>query len=132
MTTRFPTWLLSALLAFSPVALDAKPKTTTTHVSKAKAKTTKAKSTKAKSTRTKATKTRTQKQKVRRANAYLKRSAAARSAFMRQTGYPHGRPGYIVDHIVPLACGGADAPSNMQWQTVAEAKAKDRVERKGC
>jgi len=25
--------------------------------------------------------------------------------------------GYVIDHVVPLACGGADAPSNMQWQT---------------
>jgi hypothetical protein len=46
--------------------------------------------------------------------------------------YPHGRPGYVIDHIVPLACGGADAPSNMQWQTIAERKAKDRTERVGC
>jgi hypothetical protein len=38
----------------------------------------------------------------------------------------------VVDHIVPLACVGADIPSNMQWQTVAQAKAKDRIERKGC
>ena len=60
------------------------------------------------------------------------RSATAKRAFERQTGYPHGRPGYVVDHIRPLACGGADAPSNMQWQTVAEAKAKDKVERIGC
>jgi hypothetical protein len=51
---------------------------------------------------------------------------------MRQTGYPHGRTGYVVDHIVPLACGGADMPSNMQWQTAVAAKAKDRVERAGC
>jgi hypothetical protein len=49
-----------------------------------------------------------------------------------QTGYPHGRPGYVVDHIKPLACGGADVPSNMQWQTIAAAKAKDKVERAGC
>jgi hypothetical protein len=49
-----------------------------------------------------------------------------------QTGYPHGRPGYVVDHIVPLACGGADAPSNMQWQSVADGKEKDRIERVGC
>jgi hypothetical protein len=60
------------------------------------------------------------------------RSDAARRAFMRQTGYPNGRPGYVVDHVVPLACGGADAPANMQWQTVQAAKAKDRVERIDC
>jgi len=39
---------------------------------------------------------------------------------------------YVVDHIKPLACGGADDPSNMQWQTVAAARAKDRTERKAC
>jgi len=48
---------------------------------------------------------------------------------MKQTGYPNGRKGYVVDHVDPLECGGADAPSNMQWQTVAEAKIKDRTER---
>ncbi|MCX7105232.1 MAG: hypothetical protein NTU70_08145 [Methylococcales bacterium] len=31
-----------------------------------------------------------------------------------------------------MACGGADAPSNIQWQSVAEGKAKDKWERKGC
>src|SRR5258705_13714753 len=62
----------------------------------------------------------------------IQRSAAARHAFARQTGYPNGRPGYVIDHIIPLACGGADDPSNMQWQTVEAAKAKDRVERAGC
>ena len=62
----------------------------------------------------------------------IKRSSSARHDFMRQTGYPHGRKGYVIDHVVPLACGGADAPSNMQWQTAADAKAKDRVERRGC
>jgi len=62
----------------------------------------------------------------------IKRSAAAKDKFERETGYPHGRPGYVIDHIKPLACGGADAPSNMQWQTVAEAKAKDKTERIGC
>jgi hypothetical protein len=38
----------------------------------------------------------------------------------------------VIDHVNPLACGGADAPSNMQWETAAEAKAKDRTERAGC
>jgi len=58
----------------------------------------------------------------------IRRSAAAKRQFMRQTGYPHGRPGYVVDHIIPLKRGGKDIPANMQWQTKAEAKAKDRWE----
>jgi hypothetical protein len=41
-------------------------------------------------------------------------------------------PGYWRDHIVPLACGGPDAVENMQWQTIAEAKAKDRWELREC
>ena len=52
-------------------------------------------------------------------------SPEARQEFMTQTGYPHGRPGYVVDHVIPLKRGGADAPWNMQWQTIAEGKAKD-------
>lgn len=69
---------------------------------------------------------------ARDAKGRIQRSDAARHAFARHTGYPNGRPGYIIDHIIPLACGGADAPSNMQWQTTADAKAKDRTERVGC
>ena len=41
-------------------------------------------------------------------------------------------PGYIKDHIKPLCAGGRDDPSNMQWQTVKEAKKKDRKEREMC
>jgi hypothetical protein len=41
-------------------------------------------------------------------------------------------PGYVIDHIKPLACGGSDDPDNMQWQTLAEGKAKDKWERKNC
>lgn len=62
----------------------------------------------------------------------LERSSSAKSAFERQTGHAGGWQGHVVDHIVPLACGGSDAPSNMQWQTTADGKAKDRVERRGC
>ena len=32
-------------------------------------------------------------------------------------------PGWVVDHVKALACGGADRSENMQWQTVADAKA---------
>ena len=60
------------------------------------------------------------------------RSEDAKKAFEKGTGFPHGRKGYVIDHIVPLACGGADLPSNMQWQTIAEATAKDKVERATC
>ena len=40
--------------------------------------------------------------------------------------------GWVIDHVKPLACGGADHPDNMQGQTVAEGKAKDKWERRGC
>jgi hypothetical protein len=30
--------------------------------------------------------------------------------------------------VIPLKRGGPEYPSNMQWQTTADAKAKDRVE----
>jgi hypothetical protein len=32
----------------------------------------------------------------------------------------------------PLACGGPDTVSNIQWQTTADGKAKDKWERKDC
>ena len=56
------------------------------------------------------------------------RSRSAVEAFKRETGHPHGWPGHIVDHVIPLARGGCDCPANMQWQTVAEAKCKDKWE----
>jgi len=71
-------------------------------------------------------------------SAHIVRSASARRAFRRMypcpsTGLVKGRcPGFVIDHVTPLACGGADSPDNMQWQTTADAKAKDAVERKGC
>jgi hypothetical protein len=65
----------------------------------------------------------------------IKRSVAAKDAFKRQQPCPaNGKssgscPGYVIDHVNPLECGGADAPSNMQWQTTADGKAKDKTER---
>jgi 5-methylcytosine-specific restriction endonuclease McrA len=72
------------------------------------------------------------------ADAKTPRSSSAKTAFKKMqpcpaTGSSKGScPGYVIDHVVPLDCGGADAPENMQWQTVADAKEKDRWERKGC
>ena len=40
--------------------------------------------------------------------------------------------GYVIDRIIPVVCGGAEDPSNMQWQTIAEAREKDRWEKIGC
>ena len=49
------------------------------------------------------------------------------------TGLTRGAcPGYVVDHIIPLCAGGPDTPANMQWQTAAAAKAKDKHEISYC
>lgn len=37
-------------------------------------------------------------------------------------------PGWIMDHMKPLRCGGPDSVENIMWQTIEEAKAKDRTE----
>jgi hypothetical protein len=73
---------------------------------------------------------------TRSSNGRIKRSSVAKSSFMRSHPCPStgkrsgGCPGYVVDHVKPLAKGGADNPSNMQWQTTAAAKEKDKWERK--
>lgn len=66
------------------------------------------------------------------------RSKAVRADFMRThpcpaNGATRGAcPGHVVDHIIPLCGGGADAVANMQWQTAAAAKVKDRDEARQC
>lgn len=72
------------------------------------------------------------------ADARLPRDHKAVAAFQRSnpcpsTGQRRGAcPGWVVDHVIALECRGLDHPSNMQWQTVADGKAKDKWERKGC
>ena len=56
------------------------------------------------------------------------RSGRVHRAFLQQTGYPQGRPGFVADHIFPLCAGGKDAVDNLQWQTVAAAHVKDVAE----
>ncbi len=64
-----------------------------------------------------------------------KRSRAVRSSFHRSNPCPStGRnrgscPGYEVDHIVPLACGGSDSVGNMQWLTKTANRRKGAM---GC
>jgi hypothetical protein len=64
----------------------------------------------------------------------IARSEHAKDEFRKShpcpsTGKTYGAcPGYVVDHIQALKHGGADAPYNMQWQTAAEARAKDKWE----
>lgn len=60
------------------------------------------------------------------------RSRAVVRHFMRQTGFPRGRSGYVVDHVLPLCAGGMDAVSNLQWQALATSRVKDRQERAQC
>ena len=72
------------------------------------------------------------------ASAKEYRSASAKREFQLThpcpaTGRTSGAClGYVKDHVMPLACGGPDTPSNMRWQTKVDAKAKDKWETKGC
>jgi hypothetical protein len=71
-------------------------------------------------------------------HAKTPRSAAAVAAFKAHNPCPatgkiqKSCPGFIVDHKIPLCAGGADEPSNMQWQTKAESLNKDKAEMAYC
>lgn len=69
----------------------------------------------------------------------ISRSQRVLSAFQKQyacpaTGKTSGScPGWAIDHVIPLACGGCDAIINLQWlPNDLKSKAvtgKDRFER---
>lgn len=70
----------------------------------------------------------------------LRRSRAVIRAFRKQWACPETNefsgacPGWAIDHVIPLACGGVDAVYNMQWlPTTLKSVAvigKDRFERR--
>lgn len=68
------------------------------------------------------------------AKGRIARSTKAKDDFKKQhpcpsTGKSTGAcPGYVIDHLQALKHRGADKPSNMQWQTVADSKKKDKTE----
>ena len=53
-----------------------------------------------------------------------KRAGAARTEFMNESGYPNGRPGYVIDYIIPLNEGGKDSTYNMRWEATDDVKVK--------
>ena len=70
----------------------------------------------------------------RNSHGKIARSGRARGEFKKSHPCPStgrssgGCPGYVIDHVKSLKHGGADAASNMQWQTKAAAKEKDKWE----
>lgn len=56
----------------------------------------------------------------------------AMNEFRKQTGYAQGRPGWVIDHVVPLCSGAPDAVENLQWQDRAASYRKDVFERGLC
>lgn len=72
------------------------------------------------------------------AQAAATRSPALRAEFIRSnpcpsTGATRGPcPGWQVDHIEALVCGGRDELRNLQWLQVQQHREKTRVEVKLC
>lgn len=60
----------------------------------------------------------------------IKRSSSARRTFLKSQGLTHTPRGCQVDHVTPLARGGADTPANMQLLCGDALKAKERRELK--
>ena len=123
------------------------PKSPSSHVSKSGAKPVSPRSSIAPSTRTLRTtstnasatsaqrKSSSKAQGVQRdTKGHIARDPAQKAKFEKShpcpsTGKNSGAcPDYVVDHVRPLKRGGADRPENMQWQTKATAKQKDKTE----
>ncbi len=77
----------------------------------------------------------------RNADGSIKRSTAVLNAFKRihpcpSTGLTTGAcPGWALNHTIPLACGGCDSVSNLDWmpdeiKSCAQPWCRDRWERK--
>jgi hypothetical protein len=71
------------------------------------------------------------------ADASTKRSAAVRAEFVRSNPCPDPSAGkrckgFVVDHVIPLCAGGADAIGNLQWQSQRDSYRKDAEERRLC
>jgi hypothetical protein len=62
---------------------------------------------------------------ARDADGSIKRSSYQKALFARMYPCPakgevtSACPGWRIDHVIPMACGGVDAPVNMQWLPVA-------------
>jgi hypothetical protein len=52
-------------------------------------------------------------------------STSARREFLVKSGYPKGRIGHVIDHIVPIEKGGADVVGNLYWASYKEAREKE-------
>ena len=63
---------------------------------------------------------------ARDADGRIIRSEETKREFMRSSGYPHGRPGFVVAPVTALKSGGTDTAANMQWISVAKAKALEK------
>jgi len=64
--------------------------------------------------------------------ATFERAALRRQNPCPATGNVTGAcPGYVTDHQ-GFERGGPDVPSNMQWQTIAAARAKGPVKQSEC
>jgi len=70
--------------------------------------------------------------RVRDSNGVVVRSKARHNLFLKMIGLKKLPPGFAVNHIVPLMCGGCDVPSNMELMTIEFWKARTGPERIDC